>query len=161
MLLYSQISNLLIQTVPAVGVACELYPASPHWSHADRRGVSVLCQQLKWCGAEGLLVSPLSLSVRPLSFFLTNLKFGGHGGIEEGELLATHPHKGMNDLHDIQTPIVCKGMELFSESSTQFSHSMFSGFNFINHMKYFGVVKGCNVNKKQALRLVGDVHRVV
>lgn len=65
--LCGQIFNLSIQAIPAVGVACELFPASPHWSHAGRRGASLLCQQLMWCSA-GRSVSSLSI---PFPFFQT------------------------------------------------------------------------------------------
>ena len=80
-----------------MGVACESSPACPHWSHAGRRGVSVLCQQLTWCSAEGLLVSSLPpllplLSPPFLSFFFWNLKFGGQCGVGKGERLHTHTH---------------------------------------------------------------------
>lgn len=112
-LLCCQISNLSISAFPAVGVAWELSPASPHWAQAGRRGVPVLCQRLTWCSAEGLLVSsPFLLSPHSVSFF-PNLNFGGHSGMGEGELLHTHAHTGMNYIHDIQTPTVCKGVNFF------------------------------------------------
>lgn len=116
-LVCGQISNLSISAFPAVGVACELSPACPHWSHAGRRGVSVLCQQLTWCSVEGLLISSLSLSLSILSPpFLpnhpppTNLKFGRTQW--DGRRGAT-PHTCMNDLRDIQTLIVWQGYETF------------------------------------------------
>lgn len=61
----------------------------------------------------------LPLCPTPSSFFLQTWNLEDTVGLKKGELLPTHPHKGMNDLHDIQTPIVCECMELLSECSTQ------------------------------------------
>lgn len=76
------------QSLPsAVGVACELSPASLHWSHAGQRGVFELCHWLTWCTAEGLLVS--SLSTSPVPFLSKLVIWRTHWGVRRGATLHT------------------------------------------------------------------------
>lgn len=154
-LLWRQISNLSISAFPAVGVACELSPACPHWSHAGRRGVSVLSLRLTWCSAEGLLVSSLSVSL-PLKFFSPNLKFERHGGF-----MGSHRHERLTWHTDT---------DCVQGSETNFSTVACRGCvkNFTRRLglickpqKYFQVLKDCSSNEKWALWLVDRVQRVV
>lgn len=108
-----QTSNLSISAFPAVGVAWESSPESPDWSHAGRRGVSVLCQRLTWCSAEGLLVSTLSL-LSPSFLFFPKFEIWRTQWVVKKRNCFTQklPHRGLNSLRDMQTPIVCKGMKI-------------------------------------------------
>lgn len=109
----SQTSDLSICAFPAVGVTCEFFLHSPHWSHAGRRGVAVLCQPLTWCSAEGLFVSPFSLLSPLFSFFFSKLEFGGHSGLCRMGSYSTHgvTHNSLNALHEVQTLIVSQSMK--------------------------------------------------
>lgn len=46
-----------VQAFPAMGVARDLFPASPHWSHTGSRDASLPCQQLMWCSTDRLVSS--------------------------------------------------------------------------------------------------------
>lgn len=79
----------------AMGVTSESYLHSPHWSHAGRRGVAVLCQPLTWCSAEGLvaLVSSLSFSLPFFFFFFSQTWiWRTQWAVEKRELLHTQGH---------------------------------------------------------------------
>lgn len=94
------------------------------------------------------VVPSLPLCPTPSLFFFTNLKFGGHGGIEEGGA-TSHTSSQRHEWPTWHTNTDC--MRVYGTSFRVFHAvvAMFSGF------------KGCGVNKNQALRLVDDVHKVV
>lgn len=98
--LYAQTSHLSISGFPAVGVACELSPASPYWPRSFTRAVSVLCRGLTWCSADRLyrkLHPSFSCFLAPL---LPNLRFWRtHLGWDYCTRLLRHE----NDLHDKHT----------------------------------------------------------